>query len=141
MLPTRVLTEARTAANALHHTATVTWGHIVNAAPAGPMTAHHLVAGTRAANNDMLAWEQHLRVFLANIARWGVQQNYNVQFVTNVQYWSNNLAVQVISAAENCERQGVPPAEDVLKAIRGTFNFILDPYNFGTFAELVRRPR
>ena len=71
----------------------------------------------------------------------GVQQNYNVQFVTNVQYWSNNLAVQVTSAAENCERQGNPPAEDVLEAIRGTFNYILDPYNFGTYAELLRRRR
>jgi hypothetical protein len=105
------------------------------------MTPRNLVAGTRAANNDMLSWEQHLRVFLTNIARWGVQQNYNVQFVTNVEYWSNNLAVQVTSAAENCERQGMPPAEEVLEAIRGTFNFLLDPYNFGTFAELLRHRR
>lgn len=81
MLPTQVLREARTAADALNGTATATWGHIVNAAQGGAMTPHNLVAGTRNANNDMLSWEQHLRVFLANIARWGVQQNYNEQFV------------------------------------------------------------
>jgi len=141
MLPTQALREARTAADALYRTATATWGHVVNAADGDAMTPRNLVAGTRAANNDMLSWEQHLRVFLTNIARWGVQQNYNVQFVTNVEYWSNNLAVQVTSAAENCERQGMPPAEEVLEAIRGTFNFLLDPYNFGTFAELLRHRR
>ena len=141
MLPTQVLREARTAADTLHRTATATWLHIVSAANGGEMTPRNLVVGTRGANDDMLAWEQQLRVFLANIARWGVQQNYNVQFVINVQYWSDNLAVQVISAAENCERHGNPPAEEVLEAIRGTFSHLLDPYNFGTYEELSRHRR
>ena len=138
MLPTPVLREAQAAADALYKTATVTWGHMVNAAQGRVMTPQNLVAGTRAANNAMLSWEHQLRTFMTNIARWGVQPNYHVQFVADVQYWSHNLAAQVIAAAEACERQGVPPAEDVLESIRHTLNYILDPYNFGTFAELLR---
>ncbi|HET7435885.1 MAG TPA: hypothetical protein VFN10_14350 [Thermoanaerobaculia bacterium] len=113
----------------------------MNAAHGGPMTPNNLVAGTHAANAGMLTYENHLRTFLGNIARWNVRQNYNVQFVANVEYWSNNLAAQVTAAAENSRGQGALPAEDVLESIRRTFNFILDPYNFGTFAELLRRPR
>jgi hypothetical protein len=130
--------EAQTAAAALHGSVTAVWGHIVGAAGGGPMTPANLHAGSRAANAAMGTVEHHLRTFIANIARWGVQGNYNVQYVAGVQFWSENLATQVLSAARSSEQPGGPPAADVLESIRGTLNFVRDPYNFGTFAELPR---
>lgn len=137
MLPPRVLREARTAADTLYESMTWAWGHLLASVPDdGPFTSHNLAAGVRAANDDMSALEGHLRTFLTNIDRWNVRRNYNVQFVVNVTYWSDNLASQAHAAADQSLRQGVPAAE-VLEAMRNTFNYLRDPYNFGTFAELL----
>lgn len=137
MLRPAVLREARTAAEALYATTTNAWTRM-HALPAGAggMTPANLVAGAHGANALFSEIEQHLRTFLANIDRWGVRQNYNVQFVVNVTYWSDNLAEQVVVAAESAQAQGQPPANEVLEGVRGTLNFLRDPYNFGTFPEL-----
>lgn len=142
MLRPAVLREARTAADALYATTTKTWTrlHLIPAG-GGALSHANLVASVRGANALLLEIETHLRTFLANIDRWGVRQNYNVQFVVNVTYWSDNLAEQVIGAAENASAQGQPPASDILEGTRGTLNFLRDPYNFGVFPELQPRPR
>jgi hypothetical protein len=136
MLRPAVLREARTAADALYKTTTTTWGHMLGAAGGGAVSYANLVASTHEANAMWATIEMHLRTFLANIDRWGVRQNYNAQFVVNVTYWSDNLAEQVIGAAENANAQRQPPAGEILEGIRGTLNFLRDPYNFGVFPEL-----
>lgn len=136
MLRPAVLREARSAADALYKTTTATWMHIVGPAGGGVVDHANLVATTRGANALFSEIETHLRTFIANIDRWGVRQNYNVQFVVNVTYWSENLAEQVIGAAESANAQGQPPAGKIQEAIRGTLNFVRDPYNFGVFPEL-----
>lgn len=136
MLRPAVLREARTAADELYKATRATWMHVVGPAGGGAVSHANLAASVRGANEQFSEIEAHLRTFLANIDRWGVRQNYNVQFVVNVTYWSDNLAEQVIGAAENAAAQGQPPAGEIQEAIRGTLNFVRDPYNFGVFPEL-----
>ena len=136
MLPATVMREARAAADALHKTATTSWLHLLGPAQGGPMNTINLTAGTQAANAEFLALEEHLRIFLRNIARWAMQHNYNPQFVADVTFWSNNLSREIGSAVENNRRYGQPPASDVVEGIRVTINYVRDPYNFGDYPEL-----
>lgn len=136
MLRPAVLREARVAADALYATTKATWGHLLGPDGRGPGDLVNLAATTRGANEQFGEIENHLRTFLANINRWGVQQNYNVQFVVNVTYWSDNLAAQAVGAAESAQAQGQPPVGEVMEAFRGTLNSFRDPYNFGVFPEL-----
>ena len=141
MLPPRRLAEARAAADELHKSATSIWHHMHAPAQGGPTTIVNLAAGTQAANADLLALEQHLLTFLRNIARWGMQQNYNPQFVADVGFWGNNLAREIGSAVDNSRQHGVPPVGDLVEGIRVTINYVRDPYNFGDYPELPRPPQ
>ncbi len=109
---------------------------MVGAGGGGAVNHVNLMAAAHGANALFLELETHLRTFIANIDRWGARQNYNLQFVVNVTYWSDNLAEQVVGAAASANAQGQPPASEVLEGIRGTLNFLRDPYNFGVFPEL-----
>lgn len=140
MLPPRILREARSAADDLYKTATLSWMHLLGPAQGGPVDHVNLFAGTQAANAEFLVLEQHLRTFLTNIARWGVQQNYNPQFVADVTFWSGGLSREIGAAVNRSRQQGVPPAGDVVESIRVTINYVRDPYNFGDYPELERQP-
>lgn len=139
MLSPVMLREARTAADALHQTATAGWLHVLAPAQGGAFNTENLVAGTQAANAAFLELEQHLRTFLTNIERWRVQQNYNPRFVADVTFWSGNLTAQIGIAVDEQRRRGVPPAAEVVEHIRVTINYVRDPYNFGVYPELPPR--
>ena len=127
--------EARREADRLYGDITTTWVHIVDHSAGGHITGANLVAGTNAANTAMQAVEAGLTRFIGNVNRWGAAGNYNVTFIVNVTFWSTNLRSSAVNAAqESLHGRGNP--DDVAEAIRGTLEYVRDPYNFRTFAVL-----
>jgi hypothetical protein len=129
------LAEARREADRLYGDITTSWGHIVGHSAGGHITAANLVAGTAAGNTEWLAIEAGLTRFLANVNRWGATGNYNPTFIVNITFWSTNLRTSAANAAQESVRGRGNP-DDVAEAIRGTLEYVKDPYNFRTFAPL-----
>jgi hypothetical protein len=127
--------EARREADRLYGDITTCWGHIVGHSAGGHITAANLMAGTAAANTEMQAIEAGLTRFLSNVNRWGAAGNYNPTFIVNVTFWSTNLRTSAVNAAQESVRGRGNP-DDVAEAIRGTLEYVKDPYNFRTFAPL-----
>jgi len=128
--------EAKREADRLYGDITTGWGHIVAHSAGGHITSSNLVAGTNAANTEWLAIEAGLTRFTGNVNRWGAAGNYNPTFIVNITFWSTNLRTSLITAAQDTQRGRGNP-DEVAEALRGTLEYVKDPYNFRTFAPLL----
>jgi hypothetical protein len=129
------LAEAKGEANRLYRNVTALWGHLTNTPNGGPMTAANLVAGVNNPNTQtrLIEIQGDLARVRPNLVRWGALKDYNPQFVNNVVFWSVNLQSEITRAAN---KPGGRSPTEVLELIRGTLNFVIDPYNFEVFVKL-----
>lgn len=134
---------AKLKGDALYEHLHMSWSHITGAAQGGPTTMENLAAGVQGANNQLSSVENALKEALRAIIEWGAARDYKARYLEDVGYWSINLRIEIRVAvstsrpARNTLRlSGKRTPDDILEDIRGTLNYVRDPYHLEYFRPL-----